>query len=149
MGHRYEIGDRVLVTSGYDGDDSLWLAGGDGYLGVITAMTADMATVALDHELVLEAGGNIRWQDFGAGSAHGVRETSTARGMWLVLIHGWVGQTWTDPIRLHVGLCEQEPVLEAIPKGGGIGYWVESHASIMLEPPSHEAGIGARTTNPT
>lgn len=133
MGHRYQVGDRVLVTGGYDGDESLWLAGGDGYPGVITAMKADMATVRLDEDLRLEGGGNVKWQDFGAGSGQAVRETR-ARGRWLVLIHGWVGQTWVDPIRLHVGLCEQEPVLEAVPKGGGIGYWVESHASIMLEP---------------
>lgn len=134
LGHRYQVGDRVLVTGGHDGDESLWLAGGNGYPGVITAMTADKATVRLDKDLVLEGGEKVRWQDFGAGSAQAVRETSTARGRWLVLIHGWVGQTWVDPIRLHVGLCEQEPNLVAIPKGGGIGYWVESHASIMLEP---------------
>ncbi len=35
-----------------------------------------------------------------------------------------------DPVRLHVGLSEDEPDLYAIPDGGGIGYWVESHATI-------------------
>jgi len=78
----------------------------------------------------------VRWQDFCGGSAHAFRESSTARGRWLVLPHGWVGQTWADPVRLHVGWCEQEPVLDAIPNGEGIGYWVESHAGIMLEPPA-------------
>ena len=32
----------------------------------------------------------------------------------------------------HVGLCEDDPDLSAIPEGGGIGFWVESHASITL-----------------
>ena len=60
-----------------------------------------------------------------------VRETEVARGRWLTLIHGWVEQT-ADPVRLQVGLCEDEPDLYAIPRGGGIGYRVESHAGIAL-----------------
>lgn len=55
-----------------------------------------------------------------------------AQGGWLTLMHGYVGQTWADPVRLQVGLCEHEPDLYAIPRGGGIGYWVKSHAGISL-----------------
>ena len=61
-----------------------------------------------------------------------LRETEVARGGWPRLIHGWVEQTWADPVRLQVGLCEEEPDLYAIPRGGGIGYWVEAHAGIAL-----------------
>jgi hypothetical protein len=133
---RYRPGDRVLVTGGYDRDQSAWLAGGDGYAGVIAAMTADRASVALDHELSLDAPENTPWQDFGAGSLQPLREVKTARGTYLVLTHGWVGQTWVDPIRLQVGLCERQPDLDAIPNGGGVGYWVESHAAIRLLTPA-------------
>ncbi|HEV3229785.1 MAG TPA: hypothetical protein VGY97_09940 [Solirubrobacteraceae bacterium] len=129
----------MLVTGGYDGDQSAWLAGGDGYAGVITAITADRAAVALDHELVLDAPENKQWQDFGAGSFQPLREVKTARGTYIVVTHGWVGQTWVDPIRLQVGLCEGQPDLDAIPKGGGVGYWVESHAGIGLLAPARRA----------
>ncbi len=132
-GHRYRPGDRIRVTGGYEGEDSDWLRGGDGYCGVVKAMTAMAASVALDSELVLEAGEGMTWQDFGTGSPTSLRDVKTARGRWLTLIIGWVGEQWRDPIaRLHVGLCEQEPNLYAIPSGGGIGYWVESHADCVL-----------------
>lgn len=135
-GHRYRPGDRILVTGGYDGEDSDWLCGGDGYPGVTRTMTADKAAVELDAELVLEAREGTTWQDFGTGSFGPLREVKVARGRWVALMVGWVGADWTDPIpRLHVGLCEQQPDLYAIPSGGGIGYWVESHAHcVLLEP---------------
>ena len=133
--HRYRPGDRVRVVDGYDGDESAWLAGGTGYDGVIVAMTAGKATVELDDELELVASGTAGWEDFGAGAVKPIREVRTARGRWLVLTHGWVGQTWINPIRLHVGLCERLPDLYAVPPGGGAGYWVESHTAItLLEP---------------
>src|SRR5687768_16793153 len=103
--HRFTVGDRVRVHGGYDGDYSDWLRGGDGYRGTIRKLTAEAAAIELDDELVLDAppGAN-----------------------------GWVEQTWADPVRLQVGLCEDEPDLYAIPRGGGIGYWVESHAAIAV-----------------
>jgi hypothetical protein len=128
--HRFTPGERVLVHGGYDGDESYWLRGGSGYTGTLRKLTAKAAAVELDKELELEAPTGAPWQDFGGGSARALREVTVARGRWLTLIHGWVGQTWSDPVRLQVGLCEHEPDLCAIPDGGGIGYWVESHAGI-------------------
>jgi hypothetical protein len=125
-------GDRVRVGGGYDGEDSAWLHGGLGYTGTIRKLTAGAAAVELDHEIELRAPEGTSWPDFGAGSAAPLREVDLARGRWLTLLHGWVGQTWKAPVRLHVGLCELAPDLSAIPDGGGIGYWVESHASLTL-----------------
>lgn len=130
--HRFTVGDRVRVGGGYDGEGSDWLRGTLGYPGTIRKLTAQAAAAELDAELVLEASGGRLWQDFGAGSGSVIREVDVARGRWLALMHGWVGQTWSDPVRLQVGLCEAEPDLYAIPEGGGIGYWVESHAYIAL-----------------
>ena len=135
LGHTFTVGDRVRVHDGYDGEDSHWLRCGEGYSGTIRKITAKAAAVELDAELELPAPGDRGWQDFGRGSEPAIREVDRARGHWLTLMHAWVGQTWSDPIRLHVGLCESEPDLYAIPDGGGIGYWVESHAGIaLLEP---------------
>jgi hypothetical protein len=132
--HRFTVGDRVLVHGGYDGDHSDWLRGGEGFRGTIRKLTAEAAAVELDQELVLDAPPGATWEDFGRGSMSVIRETDVARGRWLTLIHGWLEQTWADPVRLQVGLCEDEPDLNAIPRGGGIGYWVESHAGIALLP---------------
>ena len=128
--HQFTVGDRVLIDSGYDGEDSYWLRGGDGYRGTIRKLTAVAAAIELDDELVLDAGPGGKWEDFGQGSMSALRETEVARGRWLTLIHGWTEQTWVDPVRVHVGVCEAEPDLYAIPSGGGIGYWVESHAGM-------------------
>jgi hypothetical protein len=106
--------------------------GGAGYTGTIRTLTANAAAVELDDELQLEAPPGATWQDFGGGSLTALRDVTVAHGRWLTLMHGWVGQTWADPVRLQVGLCEDEPDLFAIPDGGGIGYWVESHAGISL-----------------
>jgi hypothetical protein len=131
-GHRYAPGDLVLVTGGYD-MEPVWLQGGPGYTGVIRALTAEAASVELDEELELDAGEGQHWEDFGGGAAKALRTVQVARGRWLVLLHGWVGQEWKDPIpRLHVGLCTEEPDLDAIPPGGGAGCWVESHAHFVL-----------------
>jgi hypothetical protein len=137
VGHRYRPGDRVLVTGGYDGEASAWLQGGEGYSGVIKALTANKASVELDRELELKAREGTTWQDFGTGSAKPLREVQVAKGGWLVVFHGWLGQEWRDPIEpLQVGLCEVEPDLYAIPEGGGAGYWVESHATCALVEPA-------------
>jgi hypothetical protein len=130
--HRFTVGDRVLIHGGYDGECSDWLRGGAGYAGTIRKLTANAAAVELDVELELGASSGGTWQDFGRGADTAIRGVDVARGRWLTLMHGWVGQTWNDPVRLQVGLCEDEPDLCAIPEGGGIGYWVESHAGIAL-----------------
>ena len=128
----FRVGDRVLVTGGYDGDESAWLQGGDGYIGTVVDLAGSWAAVELDDELVLDAseapGG---WPDFGSGSATQLATLTRARGRWLALAHGWVGQRWSEPIaRLQVGLCSEMPDLRSIPEGGGIGAWVESHATM-------------------
>lgn len=123
------MGDRVVVHGGYDMDPD-WLLDGDGYTGTIRKLTPHAAAVELDDELELEGPDGRLWQDFGQGSRGPMRAVPVARGKWLVLTHGWEDQSWTDPVRLHVGLCELEPDLDAIPRGGGIGYGVESHAGI-------------------
>jgi|SRR3954452_3599093 hypothetical protein len=130
--HTFTVGDRVRVHGGYDGADSDWLRGGDGYVGTIRKLTANAAAVELDGALELDAPAGAMWQDFDGGSPTKIREVDVARGRWLTLMHAWVGQTWSDPVRLQVGLCEEEPDLDAIPHGGGIGYWIESHAGIEL-----------------
>jgi hypothetical protein len=128
----YKPGDRILVTGGYDMEPA-WLAGGTGYPGVITVLADKSACVKLDAELVVSAAAGKPWQDFGQGSARALRDATVARGNWLVLSLAYVGAKWTDPVqRLHVGLCELEPNLSTIPKGGGAGYWVESHTTCRL-----------------
>ena len=120
----------MLVTGGYDMTPT-WLKGGAGYQGTVVEMTDEWATVELDRELVVEG----RWHDFNNGSRGPIREVSVARGRWLALSHGWVGQGWSEPIhRLHVGLCSERPNLGAIPQGGGVGAWVESHATMQRLP---------------
>lgn len=130
--HTFAVGDRVLVHSGYDGEYSDWLRGAGGYSGTIRKLTAQAAAVELDEYLELEAPPGGKWRDFGRGSASAMRDVDVARGRWLALMQGWVGQTWSEPGPLQVGLCEEEPDFDAIPQGGGIGYWVESHASIAV-----------------
>jgi hypothetical protein len=121
-----------LVHHGYEGEDSAWLNGGPGYKGTIRKLTAQAAGVELDEEIEIKAPPGRSFEDFGMGSVSSQGTVAIARGRWLTLLHGWVGQTWTDPVRLHVGLTEAEPDLYAIPESGGIGYWVESHAGIEL-----------------
>ena len=106
-----------------------WLRGGDGYAGTLIDVIGDRALVRLDEELVLrDAQG---WADFGNGGSAAVRRVHAVRGWWLALAAGWEGHTWREPIgRLHVGLCQDRPDLEAVPDGGGVGVWVESHATM-------------------
>ena len=126
-GNEFEVGDRVIVGGGYDGDMSGWLAGGSGYRGTLVEVAGPVAIVELDDELVLTGS----WQDFGDGAPQPIETVREARGRWLALLQGWVGGTWTDPTgRLHVGLCAKQPRRSAIPPGGSIGCWVESHAGM-------------------
>jgi hypothetical protein len=113
------------------------LRGGSGYHGTLTALDGPAAVVELDDEMVLDGG---TWSDFGAGSATALRTVTSTRGRWLVLLQGSVGGTWsnhTSPV--HVALCSDRPSLSAIPPGGGIGVWIESHATMTR--------LGASATN--
>ena len=128
-GRTFNVGDRVFVTGGYE-SPAPWLRGGDGYHGTLTAINGAIAVVELDEDLVLDGD---TWQDFGAGSATALGTVNSARGRWLALLQGWAGGTWISPTgRLHVGLCSQRPSPGAIPPGGGIGVWVESHATMTF-----------------
>jgi hypothetical protein len=125
---QFLVGDRVTVSGGYDGEASAWLADGVGYAGRLVAIESQAAVVELDSNLELGSG---EWQDFGQGSASSIRTVRAVRGRWLVLLQGWVGGTWSSPTsRLHVAVCDEVPVLERVPPGGGIGVWVESHATM-------------------
>ena len=63
-GNEFELGDRVVVSGGYDGATSKWLQGGDGYSGTLVEIAGPAAVVELDDELILSGS----WQDFGEGS---------------------------------------------------------------------------------
>ncbi len=132
----FNVGDRVLVTGGYDPRPT-WLGGGEGYVGTIDNIDRKYAVVKLDDEIVLQVSEGPGWSDFGSGSAHEIRKIGIARGRWLALSHGWVGQEWREPIgRIHVGLLVAPPDVRDIPPGGGVGAWVESHATMrhLVEP---------------
>lgn len=128
----FRPGDRVLVSDGYDGQESYWLRGGSGYSGTIIALSGDKASIELDDELVLEATDDWSYPDFGEGSLKAITEVKTARGRWLTAMQGWIGGTWEgDRVApLQIGLCPKQPDLDRIPSGGGIGFWVESHARL-------------------
>lgn len=122
------VGDRVRVFGGYEGPDPKWLAGSPHRLGKLTQISGSAAVVELDEEIQLEGG---EWSDFGTGSAASLGTVTSVRGRWLVVILGWVGSVWTSPTgRVHVGVCATAPDLGEIPPGGGIGVWVESHATV-------------------
>jgi hypothetical protein len=129
----FTIGDRVRVTGGFDQDPD-WLEGKDGYTGSITLVEGDHAIVELDEVMELEwRGKNGGFEDFGEGSFRKRGLEPRPRGQWLALMHGWAGQDWREPIgRLHVGLCASPPNFKKMPFGGGIGVWVESHATMIL-----------------
>jgi hypothetical protein len=124
------VGDRVIVTGGYDNDPE-WLKGGPGYQGEVTNIDGNWMTVKLDSELILEATRSEGWPFFGSGSQKRTGSIPVAQGSWLALCHGWVGREWVEPIgRTHVALCETYPDIGTIPPGGGIGAWVESHGTV-------------------
>jgi hypothetical protein len=90
-GDQFEVGDRVVVSGGYDYEPA-WLRGGDGYVGTLIELADSVGVVEVDEEITLK---------------------------------------WTNPTgRLNVGLCSERPRPTAIPPGGGIGCWVESHATM-------------------
>ena len=123
----FVVGDRVLVSGGYE-SPAEWLAGSEGYRGTLVAIDGPAAVVELDAVVTLSNG---TWQDFGGGSQAAVGTVQVAEGRWLVLLQGWVGASWTSPTgKLHVGLCPDPPRLADLPPGGGIGIWVESHATM-------------------
>ena len=123
----FRVGDRVLVTGGYDLDPP-WLKGRQGYTGTLVELRGTWAVVELDEEVLL----NGEWPDFGSGSRKEVGSQRTPKGRWLALAFGWVGDVWSSPTgRLHVGLCSDKPKLGSVPLGGGIGAWVESHATMQ------------------
>ena len=126
----YRVGDEVLVTGGYDMDPE-WLQGGPGYIGTIREVANKWAVVELPSELALTAADGDGWSDFGQGSQSELGRLPIARGRWLALTLAYVGAEWRDPIgRIHVGLCAQRPDFTKVPSGGGIGAWLESHATL-------------------
>jgi len=131
-GEPFVAGDRVLVGGGYDQHPE-WDKEGHGYSGTISCVGEHWAVVELDEDLQLEIADTASggWRDFGRGSYRPLRQVSIARGRWLALALGWVGEVWKEPIgRLHVDLCDEVPDVSKIPRGGGIGVWVESHATM-------------------
>jgi hypothetical protein len=131
-GSPFRTGERVVVAGGYDSKPA-WLAGGEGYRGVLVELQGTRALVRLDDELSLDSRelGENAWRDFGGGSKDAVGETWVAKGKWLVLSMGYVGERWEEPVRrVHVSVCDVRPVFERIPDGGGVGVWVESHATM-------------------
>jgi hypothetical protein len=90
----YEIGQRVVVTGGYD-MDSAWLAGRHGYVGTIVNIAGNRAVVEADDEIGLHANG-APWKAFGDGTAPVQIERWIVRGRWLALMRGYVGHRWED-----------------------------------------------------
>jgi hypothetical protein len=126
----YRVGDKVLVTGGYD-QDAEWLQGGPGYAGTIKEISGKLAAVELISEIALRSSRSDGWPNFGDGGQSELGRLPVATGSWLALTLGYVGAEWRDPIgRIHVGLCAQRPDLSRVPAGGGIGAWVESHATL-------------------
>jgi hypothetical protein len=125
----FRVGDRVKVAGGYDMEPA-WLAGGPGYTGRIKELEGNRAAVKLEATLSLRAPGN-GWADFGRGEKQALGQVRLANGDWLALALAYEDAAWREPItRLHAALCAQRPDLAAIPEGGGIGIWVESHATM-------------------
>lgn len=137
------------MAGGYE-MDPVWLARGRGYTGVIKSLDAKHASVELDAELVLTAPDDHPWQDFGTGSKSARQEVAVASGRWLTLSLAYAGAEWKDPIdRLHVGLCDSEPDLTAIPAGGGVGYvgLLARNQSSPIETPVHRS-TSAKAADP-
>ena len=122
----------MVVSGGYDMDPD-WLAGGTGYLGTLVEIVGNHAVIELDAEIEVRRDGG--WDDFGEGRTSPSGRRTEARGRWLVLSGAYEGHTWRDPIRrVHVSLCSQRPDVAVVSAGGGIGVWVESHATMRRAP---------------
>jgi hypothetical protein len=129
VGIPFDVGDRALVTGGYEQDPD-WLQGGEGYVGTITEVRDKFAIVELDTELTLPSLGRAdpRWRVWGRRLDDPDRITSPS-GKWLLLRQGWVGSLWNDPTdRLHVVLCRERPTIVAAESNLIYGAWVEGHA---------------------
>lgn len=127
----FQVGDNVRIAGGYDMEPA-WLAGGTGYLGHIDAIDGKWATVRLDSAITLRAPTN-GWANFGKGQGQSVGKVAEAHGAWLAVGLAYKDAEWREPIeRLHVSVCGERPDLGAIPAGGGVGVWVESHATMSL-----------------
>jgi hypothetical protein len=125
----FVVGDRVLVTGGYDFEPD-WLQGGYGYTGTIRELRGKFAVVLLDSELRLPSidRKDPAWRIAGRRIDDPER-IGSPRGTWLLLQQGWVGSVWNEPTdRLHVVLCIEEPMIEAALSNEVTGAWVESHA---------------------
>jgi hypothetical protein len=123
MARTLAVGDRIVVTGGYDMDPE-WLASSpDGYTGTVVEFIPGQnkppaAVIALDTELVLPVG---------AGAVRG----TPVRGRYLVLELGLVGADWSTPTpRVHVELCEGRPPARPW-QDRSQGPWVESHATYL------------------
>src|SRR5690242_14645816 len=100
-GRAFQVGDRVLVTGGYQNDPE-WLHSGGGYIGNLVQVSGIHAVVELEGELSLTTGRPEGWAYFGTGSATERGRLTTASGRWLVLTRGWSGWEWREPTgRLH------------------------------------------------
>lgn len=127
----FVVGDRVLVTGGYDPNPD-WLQDGSGYHGTICELRDKIAVVELDSELILPSMDrkDPAWRIWGRKLEDPDR-ISSPRGKWLLLCQGWVGSVWNEPTdRLHVVLCDQEPNIEVNNANQISGAWVESHAQM-------------------
>jgi len=128
-GTPFVVGDRVLVTGGYDFDPD-WLQGANGYIGTIRELSGKFAVVLLDSELHLPPidRKDPAWRIAGKRIDDPER-IGSPRGTWLLLQQGWVGSVWNEPThRLHVVLCIEEPRIESATSNEVNGAWVESHA---------------------
>jgi hypothetical protein len=98
--------------------------------GRIEAIEGKWVAVKLESTLSLRGSGD-GWADFGRGGKQAVGQVHLANGGWLALALAYKDAAWREPItRLHAAVCVDRPDLAAIPEGGGIGIWVESHATM-------------------
>jgi hypothetical protein len=133
----FEIGQRVVVTGGYDVDPP-WLSGGGGYAGTIVDIAGRRAVVELDDEIEVHAR-RQPWKDFGEGGVAQPTEKPVAWGQWLVLslVYEGTRPRWEDPIlRISVGLCPARPDLRSSSERSDVGALVESHATMRHARPA-------------
>jgi hypothetical protein len=125
----FAVGDRVLVTGGYDQHPN-WLQGGEGYRGTIRDMRGESVVVELEAELTISSinRDELAWRIWGRKQDDPERIASP-HGTWLLLRQGWNGSVWNEPTdRLHVVLCLEEPTIAEFNLGQIYGTWVEGHA---------------------
>jgi hypothetical protein len=112
---KMRIGDRVLLTNGYDMEPQ-WLAGGTGYHGTIEKFIpgqSDRPAAVVRFEQPVVVGG--------------------LAGNYAVLELRHVGATWGGSEEtVHVELCDFVPD-DIRWKDRRKGKWVESHATVMVD----------------